>query len=64
MVPLIVKGIVGMVISRLASTMAIGKMVKATTIGKVMPRRTAALTITIGPVSYRMEDIIETIGTV
>ena len=43
---------------------SIGKMVKATTIGRIMPTGTAALTITIQPVLHGMEDIIETTGMV
>ena len=59
--PPIMKGMADTVTSRWASTMAIGNMVAATTIGRIMSRRTAALIITIRPVSNGM-DIIGTVG--
>ena len=51
MVPPTMKGMEGMIISGWAFTIATGNMVIATTIGRIMPRRTTALTIAIRPVS-------------
>ena len=63
MVPPTMKGMEGMVIRGQVFTVATGNMVMATTIGRIMPRRTAVVTITIGPVSNGM-DINRTVGMV
>ena len=60
MVPPIMKGMEGMVISGWAFTVAIDNTVMAITIDRIMPRRTAALTITIRPTLNEMD----TSGTV
>ena len=64
MVPQTMKGMEGMVISGQAFTIATGNMVMGTTIGRIMLRKTTALTIAIGPVSNRMDIIGTTVGMV
>ena len=61
MVPTITKGMEGMVVSEWAFTIAIGNMVLAITTDRIMPRRTTASTITIGPILNEM-DISRTVG--
>ena len=57
------KGVAGMVISRWVFTIAIGNMVTANIMDRIMPRRTAAMTTDIAPILNEM-DITRTVGIV